>query len=123
MDNKTRKKAPSKTTAKITRPSKSARLTSPYAKPNTARKTPVTALPGNAGTARLIRDAVNMLTRIPGIQDANSPANRNLRKSVNRAYGMTKAEQAAKAGTQRSRMAIDRAKAQANRTVKSKKKK
>ena len=105
--------------AVISRPSKRAELSSPYAKPKTDRKTPVTALPGNKLTAQAIRNAVNLLSRIPG---GNAAANANLRKSVNRAYGMTKAEQAAKAETQRSRMAVDRAKAQAGRSPKSKKK-
>lgn len=84
------------------------------AEPPKKRNSNVTALPGNKLTAQAIRNAVNLLSRLPG---GNEAANANLRKSVNRSYGMNKAEDAAKAGTQRSRMAVDRAKSQANKKV------
>lgn len=87
---------------------------SAYKKPTTKRGSDYSSLPGNPTTAKVLKDVLNALSRIPVVQNPNSQAAKNARASTNRAYGMTVAENAAKAGTQRSRMAVDRGRAQAS---------
>lgn len=59
--------------------------------------------------ANLIKKSADILTRIPMIQDTNSPANRNLRKSAYQNLQRAKAQSAAKKiGSARSQMVVTR---------------
>jgi hypothetical protein len=60
--------------------------------------------------ANMIKKSADFLTGIPMIQDKNSSANRNLRKSANQNLQRAKAQAAAKkSGSARSQMAVTRA--------------
>lgn len=59
--------------------------------------------------ANMIKKSADILTRIPMIQDTNSPANRNLRKSAYQNLQRAKAQSAAKKiGSARSQMVVTR---------------
>ena len=92
--------------AVIKRSEPKAKLTSPYSKPKSKLK-PKTK--DSVTKARALSNVTNVATRIPLVQDTDSRANKNLRKSAAQNLTQAKAQAAAKrTGSQRSQMAVTR---------------